>query len=689
MLSIALVVTMALAVAAPALAAFSDTTTHWARQAIDRMNARGVITGYEDGRFLPDRAVSRLEALVMLVRFMGLENAAQATDKIPSSFEHPDLVPAWGRGYVAVGVDRGILKGADLTNFNGGAAAQRGDLAVWLLRALGLESEALAAAGQALPFADAAAIPTDIRGYVYVANQRGFITGFTDNTFQARGPVTRAQIATILARADRQGLGGFGARTTSGSVVSVDAPLRTVVVRPSTGADMDLVVAATAPVYGPDGRPLLLTELAPGTQVEALRNELGTVVYLEVAQPGATPPPGTGSGSDTPPPAGEQVSGSGFVYRVSAGSVQIIGSDGRLRTFYLTSSTSLREKGATVARSRLQPGYEVSYAATGDTLTSLNLGDRVTFYDGRATRVEATATHRLIIFDYWDDRGRRLGGSVTVPTTAAITREGAAVSLGDVRHGDQVIIQVRNSQAASVTAFQWRKVYEGTLDALLFAPDPRLRVRTAGGLVELALPEDPEDVKYTRVSGDEEVKIGLLDLAAGDQVTVVSQGGRITDVTVERAAGSAGGTVRRIEIGDDIRLVLAPEEGGADRTYTVARDVRVEAGGRTGSLLDVRAGARVELQVSGGVVTRIVVADASTTEEFRGRVLYVYGSVAIIEPDDDSGSFRQVELDGVIVRGTRVSTRLSDLEVGDRVLVVGTQRGARFTATNIVVLSSN
>src|SRR5690606_41601071 len=122
----------------------------------------------------------------------------------------------WGRGYVAVGVERGILKGSDLPSFNAGAAVQRGDLAVWLVRALGLESEALAAAGQALPFADAATIPTDIRGYVYVANQRGFITGFTDNTFQTRGHVTRSQIATILARADRQGLGGFGARKSSG-----------------------------------------------------------------------------------------------------------------------------------------------------------------------------------------------------------------------------------------------------------------------------------------------------------------------------------------------------------------------------------------------------------------------------------------------------------------------------------------
>ena len=156
-LSIALITAMALVVAAPALAAFPDTTTHWARQAIDRMNARGVITGYLEGSFRPDRPVTRLEALVMLVRFMGLENQAEATSQIPPSFEDPELVPDWGRGYVAVGVERGILKGADLTDFNGGALVRRGDLAVWLVRALGLESEAQAAADRIAAVVKAAA----------------------------------------------------------------------------------------------------------------------------------------------------------------------------------------------------------------------------------------------------------------------------------------------------------------------------------------------------------------------------------------------------------------------------------------------------------------------------------------------------------------------------------------------------
>src|SRR5690606_41320003 len=80
-------------------------------------------------------------------------------------------------------------KGTDLTNCNSGAAAQRGTLAVWLIRALGLEAEAAASAGQALPFADAAGIAADIRGYVYVANQRGLRSEEHTSELQSREKV--------------------------------------------------------------------------------------------------------------------------------------------------------------------------------------------------------------------------------------------------------------------------------------------------------------------------------------------------------------------------------------------------------------------------------------------------------------------------------------------------------------------
>ena len=72
-LLIAFVLTMICPVSTFA-ASFSDVPgNHWAVQQIDRMNARGIIVGYEDGTNRPNNPVTQFEALTMATRMMGLE----------------------------------------------------------------------------------------------------------------------------------------------------------------------------------------------------------------------------------------------------------------------------------------------------------------------------------------------------------------------------------------------------------------------------------------------------------------------------------------------------------------------------------------------------------------------------------------------------------------------------------------
>ncbi len=50
---------------------FTDINGHWAREAIDKVKSAGVISGYEDGSFRPDEAVTRAEAVIMINRLTG------------------------------------------------------------------------------------------------------------------------------------------------------------------------------------------------------------------------------------------------------------------------------------------------------------------------------------------------------------------------------------------------------------------------------------------------------------------------------------------------------------------------------------------------------------------------------------------------------------------------------------------
>lgn len=84
-----------------------------------------------------ERAPSRLEALVMLVRLLGKDAEAKAcTEACP--FED---VPAWGQPYVAYAYNNGLTKGSSSTQFGMGDATASQYL-TFVLRALGYDDTA-------------------------------------------------------------------------------------------------------------------------------------------------------------------------------------------------------------------------------------------------------------------------------------------------------------------------------------------------------------------------------------------------------------------------------------------------------------------------------------------------------------------------------------------------------------------
>ena len=75
--AIAIVVMLAFLVTmimpASAFAAFPDVASnHWAVQQLDRVAARGIMGGYEDGTARPNNPVTQFEAIAMASRMMGL-----------------------------------------------------------------------------------------------------------------------------------------------------------------------------------------------------------------------------------------------------------------------------------------------------------------------------------------------------------------------------------------------------------------------------------------------------------------------------------------------------------------------------------------------------------------------------------------------------------------------------------------
>ncbi len=90
------------------------------QEAAERLSYLGIVSGTvsTDGKkvFELDRAITRLETLVMVTRLLGMEESARSM-----SFSHPFKdVPEWGSPYVGYFYSTGILGTGDLYNPNGG-----------------------------------------------------------------------------------------------------------------------------------------------------------------------------------------------------------------------------------------------------------------------------------------------------------------------------------------------------------------------------------------------------------------------------------------------------------------------------------------------------------------------------------------------------------------------------------------
>lgn len=181
-------------------------SSDWFYKDVLEMNATGVISGYEDNTFKAGNGVKKIEALAMVLRYMGLkEQVDQISDTekalyIPKVGLTPSQVSDWARGYLVQGIKLGwIRQTAGVFDWN--SEADRAWVAQLLIRAIGKESEAQKLEHTKTTFSDDNQITPSYRGYINAAVQLQLIKGYEeDNTFRPDRITSRAEMATLLKR---------------------------------------------------------------------------------------------------------------------------------------------------------------------------------------------------------------------------------------------------------------------------------------------------------------------------------------------------------------------------------------------------------------------------------------------------------------------------------------------------------
>lgn len=194
----------------PALAAtFTDIETHWAKSYVEKMADKGIVKGYENNTYRPDKTLSVAEGLAFCARALQVDDktAAAVLEKHEAYLD--ELLgdeQSWFRTEFALCLEAGIITKPEFKTmvlggqFNQEKTMTKEDLAVYMVRAMQLDLLAASQTTYPLGFMDADDISEDAKPSIYLLNMYGIITGDEKNNFGPALAVNRAIMATILSR---------------------------------------------------------------------------------------------------------------------------------------------------------------------------------------------------------------------------------------------------------------------------------------------------------------------------------------------------------------------------------------------------------------------------------------------------------------------------------------------------------
>ncbi len=159
----------------------------WFHESVERAAEYGLMNGMGGGRFGAGERITREQFVTILVRMFGWES-------VGGEDAATDIAASWARESINTAAANGVFDAGG--RFRPTEDITRSEMAVMLVRALGLGELAKADAQAALPFTDV----TEERGYIAIAYEIGMTTGTTATTFEPKGNALREQAAAMLVR---------------------------------------------------------------------------------------------------------------------------------------------------------------------------------------------------------------------------------------------------------------------------------------------------------------------------------------------------------------------------------------------------------------------------------------------------------------------------------------------------------
>ncbi|WMI82021.1 S-layer homology domain-containing protein [Anaerotignum sp. MB30-C6] len=168
-------------------AASNDIHGHWAEKTITEWQEKGLISGYQDGTFKPNKPATRAEFARILNQALGLREKGNVafSDVSVSDWFYNDVSVALGEKYTA-GFPDGTFKPNDTIT--------RAQAAVFIAKAVEVTG------GSVGIFTDSYDIPGWAKDSIGAIVAKGYMSGYPDGTFKPNTVLTRAEAVSTLNR---------------------------------------------------------------------------------------------------------------------------------------------------------------------------------------------------------------------------------------------------------------------------------------------------------------------------------------------------------------------------------------------------------------------------------------------------------------------------------------------------------
>ena len=177
------------------LTSFSDVTdAYWAQGPVLTLATLGIISGYADQSFKPDKTINRAEMITLLVRVSGVTTEGVAL-KLPFKDVSNKF---WAAKYIGTGIKLGFMTGYPDKTFKPLRSIIRAEGVVTLARFSGLD---LTQPVPAPVFADVPGRHWAAKA-VNAANSAGMLKYLSGQRFEPNRQLTRGEVAEMLSRSD-------------------------------------------------------------------------------------------------------------------------------------------------------------------------------------------------------------------------------------------------------------------------------------------------------------------------------------------------------------------------------------------------------------------------------------------------------------------------------------------------------